>query len=549
MNTKDCSNCSYRFSVSEQQLAFLDRISPIFEGQKHPIPQPKLCPICRRQRRIAWRNERHLYKRECQATGKLIYSNISPDSPFTVYDREYWFTDQWSALNYGRDFDFSKTFAENFSALQIDTPRFSLQQPERMENSEYCNFASNCKDSYFLFDSDFCRDVYYSDCVNGLTDCCDCGYSSDCELCYDVVSCKNCYNIRYSQNCQSCSDSSFLYGCIGCQNCLFCTNLRNKQYCYRNQQLSPEEYREVEKTVGLEKYSAIQDLKSEFSVFIEGFPRRFMQGVNNENCSGDYISNSKNVLESYDIVEGWDLAYCDFLHRSQNCLDVSSFGEGIEWMYECATAGLGSHSCAFCFTVVTNCSNVYYCDTALASKNCFGCVSIHRGEYCVLNKQYNSSDYEKLVSKIIYHMQETGEWGEFFDYKLSPVCYDESVANEYYPLQKSQALELGASWRGLNVKIASQISVPPENIEELKDEDAIKLYSCLQCSREYQLTSAEIKHYRKTNTPPPKDCPYCRHKDRMELRGTRVLNTRNCSKCDKSFLTTITNNYRGEVWL
>jgi hypothetical protein len=36
-------------------------------------------------------------------------------------------------------------------------------------------------------------------------------------------------------------------------------------------------------------------------------------------------------------------------------------------------------------------------------------------------------------------MKQTGEWGEFFDTSLSPFGYNETVANEYYPLSEEEA--------------------------------------------------------------------------------------------------------------
>ena len=374
MLSRNCRQCQKQFIVRDEDLAFLDRVSPTFNEIHFLIPPPTLCSDCRRMRRLSWRNERQLYKRTCDGTGKTIVSSIAADSSYVVYDRDYWFSDAWSALKYGQDFDFSKTFAENFGQLQQRVPRFSVQQPERMENSVYCNFASNCKDCYYLFDSDFSRDCYYSNSINHCQDCCDCGFTTECELCYEAVNCKNCYNLRYSQDCQGCSDSFFLNNCIGCQSCFFCTNLKNKQYYYRNIALPRKEYAALVENLNSGSYSAVKSLEQEFGEFIKNYPRRLAQGSNNENVQGDYISNSKNVFDSYDIIDCWDVAYSDFLHRSQNCMDVSSFGEKIEWMYECGTAGLNSHSCAFCFTCIVSCSNLYYCDSVYSSKNCFGCV-------------------------------------------------------------------------------------------------------------------------------------------------------------------------------
>jgi Zn ribbon nucleic-acid-binding protein len=59
-----------------------------------------LCPECRQQRRLSFRNERNLYKRDCDATGKSIISIYSPDKPYKVYNQDFWWSDNWDAMDY-----------------------------------------------------------------------------------------------------------------------------------------------------------------------------------------------------------------------------------------------------------------------------------------------------------------------------------------------------------------------------------------------------------------------------------------------------------------
>jgi len=54
------------------------------------IPTPTLCPEERQRRRLAFRNERKLYKRKCDATKKDIISLYQNDSPYIVYDHTVW---------------------------------------------------------------------------------------------------------------------------------------------------------------------------------------------------------------------------------------------------------------------------------------------------------------------------------------------------------------------------------------------------------------------------------------------------------------------------
>ena len=116
-------------------MEFYSKISPAFPSfgvtktrdgvvasKRYTIPPPTLCPDCRQQRRLTFRNERKLYKRKCDATGKDIVSNYSPDKPYTIYTQEYWWSDKWDAMSYGREFDFSRSAMEQMEELQKSVP-------------------------------------------------------------------------------------------------------------------------------------------------------------------------------------------------------------------------------------------------------------------------------------------------------------------------------------------------------------------------------------------------------------------------------------------
>lgn len=128
METKSCQSCGISFVVTDKDIEFYDLVSPIFAGRKESIPTPTPCPDCRQRRRLAWRNERKLYRRKCDMTGRDIVSIYSPDKSYKVYHPDAWWSDGWDALSYGREFDFSRTFAEQYEELFAAVPRKSLNQ-------------------------------------------------------------------------------------------------------------------------------------------------------------------------------------------------------------------------------------------------------------------------------------------------------------------------------------------------------------------------------------------------------------------------------------
>ncbi|MCB9806736.1 hypothetical protein H6768_02390 [Candidatus Peribacteria bacterium] len=44
-------------------------------------------------------------------------------------------------------------------------------------------------------------------------------------------------------------------------------------------------------------------------------------------------------------------------------------------------------------------------------------------------------------------MQSTGEWGEFFPLTLSPFGYNETVAQDYFPISEKEAQKKGYKWK------------------------------------------------------------------------------------------------------
>jgi len=66
---------------------------------------------------MLWRNERVLYKRPCAATKKDTFSMFRPDAPLVVYDKDYWWTDAWDPISYGREYDFSQPFFAQMKEL------------------------------------------------------------------------------------------------------------------------------------------------------------------------------------------------------------------------------------------------------------------------------------------------------------------------------------------------------------------------------------------------------------------------------------------------
>lgn len=494
------------FEVSEEDLQFYDKISPVIAGKKYLVPTPIFCPDCRYQRRLVQRNERNLYRRKCTATDKDIVSIFSSDKPMKVYSQDYWWSDHWSPYDFARDFDFSRPFFDQFRELFHQVPLLALNNA-RSENCEFTNQSQDNKNSYLIVASNHCEDCYFSMWLQQCINCVDSLYLENCELCYEVLNAKNCYNVVHSENIESCSDSAFLKDCIGCKNCFGCVNLHHKEYYFFNEPCTKEEY--FQKIAGLD----LEVIQEKFKKFSSAFIKKYYTGKSIENSTGDYIQEVKNSFCSYNCRKTEDIQYCQDAWDARNCFDITeTLTNDVCLELEGSCYNFNS---AFSMKI-DHTSDVFYSSHCYTGKNLFGCVGLRQSEYCILNKQCSKEEYEKLVPKIIEYMIVCGEWGEHFPKEVSIFAYNETVAQEYFPLSREDALKQGYQWKDSDFPLVS------------KDFPV-----CVDCGKNFKLIDAELKFYQKMGLSNPKKCGDCRHKARMALRNPRKLWARKCAKCAK----------------
>jgi len=79
---KVCQNCKNNFPIEPDDFSFYEKMQ---------VPPPTFCPECRLIRRMNNTNERVLYKRTCDLTGKNIISMFPHNTLFLVYGFDYWY--------------------------------------------------------------------------------------------------------------------------------------------------------------------------------------------------------------------------------------------------------------------------------------------------------------------------------------------------------------------------------------------------------------------------------------------------------------------------
>ena len=526
-----CSECGQQFEYLQGEQEAYARFD---------FNMPPNCPECRQRRRLAFRNEKKLYYNQSFMSGKKIIALYPEESPFRVVDHDEWWSDKFDATVYGKDFDFSRPFFEQYAELQKEVPRWP-RIVVNCDNCDFCNNCADCKNCYLSFSSYESEDVHYGIRVYTSKDCLDCFHVYDGEYCSNCLSCRKCYNVHYSQLAENSSDSYFLFDCKSCNNCILCAGLRNQSYMVLNKQYTKDEYELYKKEfLGSLNREKSKILKT-FEELKEKIPHRNLQITNSENCMGDYIGNSKNLVHSFYATK------CEECVNIYNCYNMKTTCDGFsldrgELCTECDTS-FETYNCAYT-TYVATATYSQYCDQCFYVDYCFGCIGLKRQKYMILNKRYSKEDYEKMIIKIKEHMKRTGEWGHPFPYQLSPFAYNQTVAYDTYPLTKNQVLSSGLMWYESKeeAKYFGQDYKIPDNVNEVDESICDRILICEKTGKNYKIIPHELEFYKKFNLPLPRTCPDERYRELLNLQNPHKLRDANCSECKKEIKTSYSAN-------
>lgn len=458
---------------------------------------------------------------------------------FPVYCYDCWWSDQWDALSYGSEYQPGRSFFEQLAPLFARVPRLGIVTAS-CENADYANYTNYSRNCYLIFGCHEAQDSYYSWRVHHGLQCVDCLQMDQSQYCYECIDCDECYELLFSQDCSCCSNSAFLFDCKNCQSCLFCSGLRNARYCLNNKQCSKEDYEHALGDLSLSSARAVAQAKERFAGFIGGQPRRSLFVLNCENVTGDHLINAKNVRQGFHLKNIHDGAYLESCEDLKDALDSTFCGWPAELNYEGISAGcVNAYNTKFSSTS-WSCSDIEYCESCHHSSDLFGCLGLRQqNKYCILNRQYDKAAYLSLRRTIIEDMLRAGEYGEFFPVHLSPFAYNETIANEYFPLDKSQALAQGFRWRDEDPRDHRPATIElPDDLSAVPPEITREVLVCGKCGRNYRIIQQELEFYRKMGVALPRSCFDCRHTLRMMQRAPRQIWSRPCSRCGKEIMST-----------
>ena len=356
---------------------------------------------------------------------------------------------------------------------------------------------------------------------------------------YESNLCEKCYGCSYCTRCFNSTNCVMGFDLRDCLDCVMCVGLRSKQYCILNKQYTKEEYEKKKKEMELGNRDSIRDYLKKFKEFILQHPHKYASIIKSVSSTGDMLVNCKM---SKDCFYFNDLENCRFMvmnDGAKDCYDCNNTGKP-SLCYEGATPD-NSYGCIA--TIFSwKCNKIEYSNNCHSSSNLFGCSALRTSEYVILNKKYSKEKYLELREKIIAHMKETKEWGEFFPNTFSPFGYNETSAHDWFPLSKKEALAQGYKWKDQeirNYQINLSTEEVPKTITNIEDSIIDQVIGCEhsgkcaeKCTTAFRVTLPEVNIYRKLNIPLPTMCPNCRFYQRLKDINPPWLWHRTCM-CDK----------------
>lgn len=543
---RQCQNCKQKFAIEPEDFDFYKKID---------VPPPTFCWKCRFQRRLAYRNERKPFWRTSAKSDKKILSIFPPESGVVVYDEKEWRSDDWDALSFGVDYDFSRPFFQQFFELERKVPHNGPHTEDNV-NCDYLINSGWSKNCYLICNTSGAEDSAYGNAIDYSKSCFDNSHINKCERCYGSFWIRNSYQAHFSTRSIDNNSVWFCFGTKGLTNCFGCVNIINKSYHIFNQPYSKEEYERRIKEMRLNTWSGFQKAREEAFAFSLKFPFAYLNGVFNNDVTGEYISDSKNVHYGYLVNGGKDLKYVQYLQvpGAEDSYDLTVWGNTNVRAYENSTSGLGVSNSKFLISCWAEVIDSEYCSTCRGISNCFGCAGLKKKQYCIFNKQYSKGEYTALRKKIIEHMNEMPyvdkkgrvyKYGEFFPIELSPFGYNVSLVNEHFPLTKEQALSEGYSWQDTDKsehKITKSAADIPDAIEDVPDTILKEILGCADCGNAYRIIEPELAFLRTEKIPIPRTCVDCRHNARIAQRARAFLYHRKCECAGKTSSNNVYTN-------
>ena len=118
-----------------------------------------------------------------------------------------------------------------------------------------------------------------------------------------------------------------------------------------------------------------------------------------------------------------------------------------------------------------------------------------------MNKQYDEKEYRRLTETIISELKEKNLFGLYLPPSIALFAYNETVAQDNFPLTEEEAQKLGFRWQNnLQMTKGRETLKPwevPDHIKDVDDSIVNEVLACEACGRNYKIIQSELLFYRK----------------------------------------------------
>jgi hypothetical protein len=307
--------------------------------------------------------------------------------------------------------------------------------------------------------------------------------------------------------------------------------LRNKSYYVRNEQVTKEEYEKEFNAVLDGSFESFKKAEAEYGELKKKALRRFAFILKSSNVTGNYLQNCGKSFWCFDGVGNEDVRYVASILNAKDSLYTYAVGVQPSQFTFGVSVVKGGSNIKNSFNLF-NCSDCVWSDSLISCSNCIGCTGLKSKEYCILNKQYSKEEYERIKNEL----ETKGELAGFPPVSFGTFAYNETAAQDYYPLAKEEALARGYSWQDDFLLTTGKETLAPEklpdNVKDVKDDIMKEILRCAECGRNYRVVQEELNYLRRFLLPVPRKCPQCRFKERRSARLPFKLWHRGCM-CEK----------------
>ncbi len=524
METKTCQNCDQSFEITSLEKDHYNKIG---------IRIPEICLPCRWKHHFAfWPFGK--FRVGNSDLSKEGFITVLPENPrYPIYTAKEWWSDAWDPMDYGQEYDPTRSFFDQLKELQEKVPR-PHQQGAQSIDCDWCDDVWESKNCYLARSVKKGENLFYGYRAVDCKDSSDISHVFNLDQCYDCAYCFNSYNLFFSKNCRDCIDSAFLFDCRNSTNCFMSWNLRGKSYCIENVQYTKEEYFEKMKSINLGSHAELVKLKARYTDLLkDNVVHRENFNIKTYNSVGTYMTNCNNCTNVFFWEDSENCVNCLRGLKSKDSIDLTGC-----WVMELC----GNNSC---------CTNAYqlkysiwcdgaryseYCDQCLEVDYCFGCVGLRNKKYCILNKQYTKEEYGTLKEKIIQTMTAQNEYGKFPPYSMGLCPYNFSTAAIYFPQVGKEYVEKhGGYWEDPKEQKVEGIPTSdlPDLVSDVDDSLSTQALICPVTGWRYNIALSELAFLKRKNIALPRVHFDVRTKERMLLLSQSQGQSYVCCYCSK----------------